>query len=159
VLLFLSHESHVYVGGYRHAVPGILPSFINRNLNTFQYTDDSRNFNSIAKPVRFHNPITTITSGDCKLHSICNNRCIIEQGAVLTGVDVASMMRLTPATISRYVRQWEHQHQCLVPRRGTIHDMGRSVAHKRQICYKAIFDDLPFSTHRTKIPSGHTPLF
>jgi hypothetical protein len=50
-----------------------------------------------------------------------------EQQAVFTGVDVATMMRLSPATISNYVRDWEKQNQTSVPRRGTIHDMGRLV--------------------------------
>jgi hypothetical protein len=63
-----------------------------------------------------------------------------KQGGVLTGVDVATMMRLSPATISNYVRKWEKEHQILVPRRGTIHDMERSVTHKRQICYKMIVE-------------------
>jgi hypothetical protein len=54
-----------------------------------------------------------------------------EQGAVSTGVDVASMMRLSPGTISNYVRQWAKEHQEIVPRRGTIHDMGRSITHKK----------------------------
>jgi len=63
-----------------------------------------------------------------------------EQGGVLTGVDVATMMRLSPATISNYVRKWEKEHQTIVPRRGTIHDMGRSVTHKKQICYKMIVE-------------------
>ena len=67
MILFLSHETHVYVGVYPHAVSGILPAFINRNLHTFQYTDGGRNFNSIAKPVRFHDPTATITSADFKL--------------------------------------------------------------------------------------------
>ena len=66
MILFLSNESHVYVGGYRHSVPGILPAFIKWNLHTFQYTDVGRNFNTIAKPVRFHKPITTITSAHSK---------------------------------------------------------------------------------------------
>jgi hypothetical protein len=32
-----------------------------------------------------------------------------EQQAVFTGVDVATMMRLSPATISNYVRDWENK--------------------------------------------------
>lgn len=60
------------------------------------------------------------------------------QGGVLTGVDVASMMRLSPATISNYVRKWEKEHKESVPRRGTIHDMGRSITHKKQICHRVI---------------------
>lgn len=78
-----------------------------------------------------------------------------EQGGVLTGVDVATMMRLSPATISNYVRQWEKEHQTLVPRRGTIHDMGRSVTHKRQICYKMIVEGK--SVEETARETNHSP--
>ncbi len=77
------------------------------------------------------------------------------QGAVLTGVDVATMMRLSPATISRYVREWEKEHQTIVPRRGTIHDMGRSVTHKRQICYKMIVEGK--SVEATARETNHSP--
>jgi len=78
-----------------------------------------------------------------------------EQGGVLTGVDVATMMRLSPATISNYVRKWEKEHQSLVPRRGTIHDMGRSVTHKRQICYKMIVEGK--SVEETARETNHSP--
>jgi predicted transcriptional regulator len=78
-----------------------------------------------------------------------------QQGGVLTGVDAATMMRLSPATISRYVRQWEKEHQTSVPRRGTIHDMGRSVTHKRQICYKMIVEGK--SVEQTARESKHSP--
>lgn len=78
-----------------------------------------------------------------------------EQGGVLTGVDVATMMRLSPATISNYVRKWEKEHQALVPRRGTIHDMGRSVSHKRQICYKMIVEGK--SVEETARETNHSP--
>jgi predicted transcriptional regulator len=78
-----------------------------------------------------------------------------KQGGVLTGVDVATMMRLSPATISNYVRQWEKQNHTLVPRRGTIHDMGRSVTHKRQICYKMIVEGK--SVEVTARETDHSP--
>lgn len=78
-----------------------------------------------------------------------------EQGGVLTGVDVATMMRLSPATISRYVRGWEKEHQVIVPRRGTVHDMGRSVTHKRQICYKMIVEGK--SVEATARETNHSP--
>lgn len=77
------------------------------------------------------------------------------QGGVLTGVDVATMMRLSPATISRYVRDWEKEHQTIVPRRGTVHDMGRSVTHKRQICYKMIVEGK--SVEETARETNHSP--
>lgn len=63
-----------------------------------------------------------------------------EQGGVFTGVDVATMMRLSPVTISKYVREYEKENQKTVLRRGTIHDIGPSITHKRQICYKVIVE-------------------
>ena len=78
-----------------------------------------------------------------------------QQKAVLTGVDVATMMRLSPSTISNYVRQWEKQHQTLVPRRGTIHDMGRSITHKKQICYKVIVEGK--TIEQTARETNHSP--
>jgi hypothetical protein len=61
-----------------------------------------------------------------------------EQGVKLTGVDVGSMMWLSPETILRYVREWEKEHQEIIPHRRTIHDNGHSIAHKKQICYRVI---------------------
>ena len=78
-----------------------------------------------------------------------------KQQAVFTGVDVATMMRLSPATISNYVRDWEKQHHTSVPRRGTIHDMGRSVTHKKQICYKIIVEGK--SIEQTARETNHSP--
>lgn len=78
-----------------------------------------------------------------------------DQGGVLTSVDVSSMMRLSPTTISKYVREWEKHNQTIVPRRGTIHDMGRSITHKRQICYKIIVEGKSVET--TARETNHSP--
>jgi DNA-binding CsgD family transcriptional regulator len=78
-----------------------------------------------------------------------------QQGGVLTGVDVATMMRLSTATISGYVREWEKRTNSIVPRRGTVHDMGRSVTHKRQICYKMIVEGK--SVAETVRETNHSP--
>lgn len=78
-----------------------------------------------------------------------------DQGGVLTGVDVATMMRLSPATISKYIREWEKEHDTIVPRRGTVHDMGRSITHKRQICYKMIVEGK--SVEETAKETNHSP--
>jgi len=77
------------------------------------------------------------------------------QGGVLTGVDAGAMMRLSPATISRYVREWEKEHQEIIPRRGTIHDMGRSITHKKQICYRVIVQGKSIET--TARETNHSP--
>jgi len=78
-----------------------------------------------------------------------------EQGGVLTGVDVATMMRLCPATISKYIREWEKENNTIVPRRGTVHDMGRSITHKKQICYKMIVEGK--SVEQTARETNHSP--
>jgi hypothetical protein len=59
-----------------------------------------------------------------------------EQGGVLTLADVGSILRLAPATVSRYVVEYEKENGKVVPRRGTIHDMGPTLTHKKTICTK-----------------------
>jgi len=63
-----------------------------------------------------------------------------EQGGVLTCVDAASIMRLSPVTISHYLKEYEKKSGELVPRRGTVHDMGPSLTHKREICRRVIVE-------------------
>ena len=78
-----------------------------------------------------------------------------KQGGVLTGVDVAAMMNLRPETIGRYVREWEKENDTIVPRRGTIHDMGRSFTHKRKICYKMVVEGK--SVEQIARETNHSP--
>jgi hypothetical protein len=40
----------------------------------------------------------------------------------------------TPTTIGKYIAQWQEEHGKLLPRRGTIHDMGPTLTHKKEIC-------------------------
>ncbi len=77
------------------------------------------------------------------------------QGGVLTCVDVAAILGLAPSTISRYVRLIEAEQGRVIPRRGTVHDIGPSVTHKRQICYQVIV--LGKSTEATARDTNHSP--
>lgn len=77
------------------------------------------------------------------------------QGGVLTEVDVATILGVSRLTVSNYVLQYEKQADRLVPRRGTIHDMGPSVTHKRQICYRVIV--LGRSIEQTARETNHSP--
>jgi hypothetical protein len=58
------------------------------------------------------------------------------QGGVLSQADVGLMLHLDANTISHEVKDYERATSEIVPRRGTIHDLGRSVSHKAIICYK-----------------------
>ena len=63
-----------------------------------------------------------------------------QQGAVLSYPDVSLLMHVQTSTISRHVLDYERTSNHVVPRRGTVHDMGRSVSHKRLICYKRLVE-------------------
>ena len=78
-----------------------------------------------------------------------------QQGGVLTGVDAAAIVGVTPTTISRYVREHEKETGKLVPRRGTVHDMGPSLTHKRQICRRVILEG--DSIEDTARATNHSP--
>ena len=62
------------------------------------------------------------------------------QGGVLTEADVSLLLHLPINTVSAVVLRHEREAGQPVPRRGTIHDMGRSVTHKRIICYKRLVE-------------------
>jgi hypothetical protein len=68
-----------------------------------------------------------------------------DQGAVLGLHDASLLTNLSINTISRIVTTHERQTGETIPRRGTIHDMGRSVTHKAVICYKRLVEGKPTS--------------
>lgn len=67
------------------------------------------------------------------------------QGAVLSEADVSLLLHVQASVISRVVQEHERSTGETVPRRGTIHDLGRSVTHKRIICYKRLVEKKPTS--------------
>lgn len=68
-----------------------------------------------------------------------------DQGGVLSYPDVALLLGVSTSTIGSVVTAHEKATGASVPRRGTIHDMGRSVTHKRVICFKALVEHKPTS--------------
>jgi len=59
---------------------------------------------------------------------------IDEQGGCVTASELAIMFKTTTSTVGRYIAEWEEEHGKLLPRRGTIHDMGPTLTHKKEIC-------------------------
>jgi hypothetical protein len=68
-----------------------------------------------------------------------------ERGAVLSLADVSLLLHVHISTVSQDIQEYERGTKELVPRRGTIHDMGRSVTHKAIICYKRLVEQKPTS--------------
>ena len=61
-----------------------------------------------------------------------------QQGAVLSLADVSLLLHINIGAICREIAAHEQQTKEVLPRRGTIHDLGRSVTHKAIICYKCL---------------------
>jgi len=78
-----------------------------------------------------------------------------EQGGILSEGDVAIITKRSLCSVGTYTRAYEKTHQCVLPRRGTIHDIGRSISHKGIICRKRRGEGK--STTEVALETGHTP--
>lgn len=78
-----------------------------------------------------------------------------EQGGVMTGADVAAIMRLAPGTVGKYVRELESERGKPIPRRGNVHDMGPTLTHKRIICLKCLKEGK--TVEATARETNHSP--
>lgn len=56
-----------------------------------------------------------------------------EQNGVLSQADVAEMLGVSIGTVGRDIREYQNENQVVLPYRGTIHDLGRAVTHKKII--------------------------
>jgi hypothetical protein len=68
-----------------------------------------------------------------------------QQGGTLSEIDVALMTLSSVATVTKHTLAYEREHNATLPRRGTIHDLGRSVSHKATICRKRKVEKKPTS--------------
>jgi len=65
------------------------------------------------------------------------------QGGVLSCSDVALMLKMSSATVSKYVREYMETNDEIVPTRGFIHDIGPSISHKAIIVGKFLQGTIP----------------
>ena len=88
-----------------------------------------------------------------KIIRLC--RQAYEQKAVLSLADVSLLMHCPISTIAEIIRDHESETKETVPRRGTIHDLGRSVTHKATICYKRLVEKK--DTSQVALETFHSP--
>ncbi len=63
-----------------------------------------------------------------------------EQSGCLTNAETAVLLKISPSTVSKYIKEWENENNKVIPRRGTIHDIGPSLTHKRIIIEKLFIE-------------------
>ena len=78
-----------------------------------------------------------------------------DQSGCLTSAELAILLKTTPATIGNYIRAYENQTGRLLPRRGTIHDLGPTLTHKKEICRLLFLEQR--SVSETCRITRHTP--
>lgn len=67
-------------------------------------------------------------------------RQAFEQDGCMTNAEIAILLKIAPATVSKYISEIEIENQTVLPRRGTIHDMGPSLTHKKIIINKLFIE-------------------
>jgi len=77
------------------------------------------------------------------------------QGGVLSCTDLAILFHHSAGRIAALVREYETETGEVVPRRGNIHDLGRTITHRRIICRKAYVEGKP--THLIAQETYHSP--
>ena len=77
------------------------------------------------------------------------------QGGVLTCTDLSVLFHRGHSRVAELIREYEAETGEVVPRRGNIHDMGRTVSHRRIICRKAYLEGKP--THVIARETFHSP--
>jgi hypothetical protein len=65
------------------------------------------------------------------------------QREVLTCTDLAILCHHSSNRVAELIREYEAETVKIVPRRGTVHYMGRTLSHKRIICRKAYLEGKP----------------
>ncbi len=77
------------------------------------------------------------------------------QGGVLTTADLAVLFHRGHSRIAELIRCYELETGEIVPRRGNVHDRGRTTTHKRIICHKAFVEGKP--AHVIAQETCHSP--
>ena len=76
------------------------------------------------------------------------------QNCCLTLNDVSAITKISTSTLSKYIKEYETENNKLVPRRGVVHDIGRSTTHKKIIIQKLVVEKKSFE--QTSLETNHS---
>jgi len=77
-----------------------------------------------------------------------------EQGGLLTQVDVGILLGKSRSLVSKYVQEYQIEHDEILPTRGNIHDIGPGITHKAIIVRKKLEKR---STSQIAKETNHSP--
>lgn len=78
-----------------------------------------------------------------EIRKSCSARMLKEadkQSGTLAESDVSLILSCSLTTIKKDIAEYERENNVVLPRRGTVHDLGRSTTHKQIICRKSVQD-------------------
>ncbi len=55
------------------------------------------------------------------------------QRGCMACTEVSAILKISPKAVATCIREWEREHDEVLPRRGTIHDLGPTLTHKAEI--------------------------
>lgn len=62
------------------------------------------------------------------------------QDGCLTAAELSILLKMSPWTIGKYIEEWELKNREVLPRRGSIHDIGPTLTHKKIIIEKLFIE-------------------
>lgn len=77
------------------------------------------------------------------------------QDGCLTNAELAILLKISSPTVSKYISEWELEYKTVLPRRGSIHDMGPTLTHKKVIIHKLFVEQK--SVQQTSRETYHSP--
>lgn len=72
-----------------------------------------------------------------------------EQGGVLTLLELSMLSGLSHHYIGQLIREYEQEHDVIIPTRGTVHDLGPGVTHKAEVVRRWLRKESPAQIART----------
>jgi hypothetical protein len=72
-----------------------------------------------------------------------------EQGGVLTLLELSMLSGLSHHYIGKLIREYEQEHDVIIPTRGTVHDLGPGVTHKAEVVRRWLRQESPAQIART----------
>ena len=66
-----------------------------------------------------------------------------EQDGCMTNAELAILLKISTDTVGSYIKEWELENNEVLPRRGSIHDIGPTLTHKKIIIEKLFLEQKP----------------